>query len=117
MDRIEDDATYKQLTAQGVPQEGAWATVWIDRAYQQLVNDGMQAEAAYAQVVSSLLANSIDVDSLSPEAFIKEVMGAGSTARREFPKLDPAHPEASQVAQYNSSGQGGPFQSERSKVA
>ena len=27
-----------------------------------------------------------------------QVMGAGSTARREFPQLEPAHPEASQAA-------------------
>src|SRR5687768_15787088 len=118
MERIEDDPTYKHLSAQRVPREAAWTAAWIDRAYHHLVNHGVEAEDAYALAKSSLLANSIDLFSLSPEAFIKEVLVAGCTAQIDFPKLHAAHPEAvSKLAQYQSSEQGRPFQSERPNVA
>ena len=119
MEHIEDDPIYKHLTEQRVPREAAWAAAWIDRAYHHLVNNnGLEADDAYALAKSSLLAASIDLFSLSPETFIKEVFAAGFTAQTDFPKLHPAHPEAaSKLAQYKSSEQGTPFKPERSKVA
>ena len=118
MERIEDDPVYKHLTAQRVPREAAWTAAWIDRAYHHLVNNGLEADDAYALAKSSLLANRIDLFSLSPEAFIKEVFAAGFTAQSDFPKLHPAHPEAvSKLAQYKSPEQGRPLKPERSDAA
>ncbi len=109
MERIEDDPVYKHLTAQRVPCDAAWAAAWIDRAYRHLVNNGLEAEDAYALAKSSLLANRIDLSSLSPEAFIKEVFAAGFTAQTDFPKLHAAHPEAvSKLMQYKSAEQDRP---------
>ena len=118
MERIEDDPVYKHLTAQSVPREAAWTAAWIDRAYHHLVNIGLEAEDAYALAKSSLLANRIDLFSLSPEAFIKEVFAAGFTAQGDFPKLHPTHPEAvSKLMQSKSSEQGRPFKPERANAA
>ena len=118
MERIEDDPVYQHLTAQSVPREAAWTAAWIDRAYHHLVNNGLEAEDAYALAKSSLLANRIDLFSLSPEAFIKEVFAAGFTAQSDFPKLHAAHPEAvSKLMQYKSSEQDTPFQSPRANAA
>ena len=119
MERIEDDPIYKHLTEQRVPREAAWAAAWIDRAYHHLVNNnGLEADDAYTLAKSSLLAASIDLFSLSPETFIKEVFAAGFTAQSDFPKLHAAHPEAvSKLMQYKSSDQGRPFQSEQANAA
>jgi hypothetical protein len=32
---IEDSIEYRYLIAQGIPEDLAWAAVWIDRAYPQ----------------------------------------------------------------------------------
>ncbi len=115
MERIEKNPVYKNLTAQR--REAVVTAAWIDRAYHQLIKNGVEAADAYALAKASFLSNRIDLSSLSPEAFIKKVFAAGFIAQRDFPKLNPAHPEASKLPQYKSSEQGRPVHSRRSNAA
>ena len=97
---LEDSDEYRHLIAQGVPADGAWAAVWIDRAYTHLVKSGMDGAAAYAQAVSVWAARRLDLEAESPETAIHKILGDGFKAQQMYPTLDPRQPEASFIVQH-----------------
>src|SRR3954454_7323424 len=104
MARVSDSAEYKHLVAQGVPGDAAWCAAWVDLAYKYLVTNGMDGAAAYAQALSLFFANGINVESVTPEQFTREVLRVAYEAQETFPKLDPNNPESSKIAQQKPAG-------------
>jgi hypothetical protein len=105
---IEESVEYRHLTAQGLPPDVAWGTVWIDRAYNHLVRNGMGGAEAYAQATSTWAANCTDMNETTPEAAIAFVLKEGFDAQQKFPSLDPKQPAASFMLQHRPLGQGEP---------